>query len=615
MIQKHWVRCSVCGILVLSGVMGHEPLDLLAKDITLDLSPTASDIDSPSIELITPGEATTTTQTKISVKGIARNATSLKVNGTTVPVNEAGQFETSVDLPTLGVRTIQINAISKNGEQDSVFRSVRRLSPDKTNASAKSVGPDLVISQPENSFATSKEKAYVTGLVRNASRLMINDIAVNIDREGRYYYKLPLVVGENKVHVVAYDVDGASTEAWRTITRSSGLVTHAEVAAAAIAASASGNGSINAQSSDKEKFISMNLIDADIQQVITILSEKTGINFIGDSTLKGNITIHLKDVELTQALNLILISNGYNYQRIGDTIFVAQPERLANFKTQLIQVFQLKNIKAADAATILKTFISTNENESVQESSDENMLIIKASESTMKRLEGILEQIDRSKPQQAFIEVKVAEISKTDVDHMGLNWNTTGVATTYTLPLQQAFTHATLSDVSLGVGLDVLLQQSNAHVLATPRLSALNNKKASIFIGDKVSYTTTSTSTAGSSTTVQTIEVGIKLDMTPVINPVDNTIVVELSTEVSFISGFVSGVPQVQTRQAATTLRINDGETSVIGGLLSSKDSVSREGLPVLGNLPILGNLFTTNITDKSEKELIITITPKIVHI
>lgn len=561
------------------------------KDISISLDAAAQPaLDSPGIELYAPGEASTTTQGELTVKGIARNASTVKINGLTVPLNELGQFETVVKLSQLGTHTIEINAYSKNGEQDTVFRSVRRV------ADGNGTGPELLVIQPENSFTTSKEKVFVKGSVGGAKRLLINDRPTAVGPDGKFSDKIPLVIGENKIHFVAFDAQGVMTEAWRSITRTgSGLKAEYRV-------------------TDRDQYISLNLVETDIQQIITILTEKTGINFVGDSTLKGNITLHLKDIELNEALNIILKANGYDYQRVGNTVFIAQPERVASFKTQLIQVFQLKNMKAADASSILKNFISSSEGESIQESTDENILIVKAGENTMKRLENILEQIDRSKPQQALIEVKVAEISRTNLDHLGLDWDTSAVKTDYSVPLQQPIKNATLSSLGISVGLDALFSQSNAHVLATPRMSALNNKKASIFIGDEIKYVNTTSSSSGTSTEVETVEVGIKLDMTPIINPVDNSIVVEIATEVSFIDSYVSNVPQLQTRKASTTLRINDGETAVIGGLLSSKDSVTKEGIPLLGQLPVLGSFFSTNVQDKDERELIITITPQIVR-
>ena len=570
-------------------------LPLMAKDININLdSSPPSALESPAIELFSPGEATITSQSEIIVKGLARNATQLKVNGLVVAVDPVGQFQTTVKLPNLGTCAIEVDATNKNGEQDTVFRSVQRVADDG-GKTVGAVGPELSILQPENSFTTSKEKAFVKGVAVNATRLLINDRPTDLSSDGKFNDKVPLASGQNKIHFVAYTAKGASSEAWRTITRS-GSATGAD------------------KVSDRPQYISLNLVDTDIQQIINILTEKTGINFVGDSSLKGNVTLHLKDIELTEALNIILKANGYDYQRVGNTIFIAHPERVATFKTQLIQVFQLKNIKAADAAAILKNFINTAENESIQESADENLLIIKAGESSMKRVENILEQVDRSKPQQALIEVKVAEISRTNLDHFGLDWKTSGVQTSYAVPLQSPIREATLSGLGLSVGLDTLFSQGNAHVLATPRLSALNNKKASIFIGDEVSYTTSTTSSSGTSTTVEKVDVGIKLDMTPVINPVDNSVIVEIATEVSFISSFINNVPQLQTRKASTTLRINDGDTGVIGGLLSSKDSVTKAGIPVLGQLPILGTFFSTNVQDKDERELIITITPQIVR-
>ncbi len=569
------------------------PVTILAKEINVQLDQPSVPGQSPSIELMTPGDSTTTYESFVMVRGIVRSAERLQVNGQEVPIGNAGEFETRVPLPKPGLFMIQIDALRKNGEKDSVIRSVKRLTKEAGDNEVQN--PELTILEPPHAFTTSKSKVLVKGLAKGATRVEVNNNPVEIGDGGRFSTKVPLVLGENTVHVTAYKADGTFTEALRTLTYST---------------IAPGQEDLG------KKYISLNVIDTDIQDIIPIMTEKTGLNFIGDKSMVGHITIHLKDVELDKALDLILKANGYDYERIGNTIFIAPRANLASFKTLLIQVYQLKNVKSADAMNILKNFISSDQGESIQESADENMLIIKAMQSTFERLESILEQIDRSKPQQVIIEVKVAEISRSKLDKLGLKIDTSGLKTTYTVPLQAPIHEATLSNIGLAANLDATFEQANAHVLATPRLSALNNKEASIFIGDEVPYVNTSTSASGGTTSeVETVEVGVRLKMTPLINPVDSSITVQISTEVSFISGYISNIPQVQTREASTTLRINDGETAVIGGLLSSTDTVTKTGLPLLGQLPVIGSFFASTVEDKDERELIITITPQIINI
>ena len=91
-----------------------------AKEITLDVSQEGRALESPSIELLAPGEATSTGQNQISVRGVVRNAISLKINDISVEISKAGQFQTQVPLPNIGVNTLEISAFSKNGEQVSM---------------------------------------------------------------------------------------------------------------------------------------------------------------------------------------------------------------------------------------------------------------------------------------------------------------------------------------------------------------------------------------------------------------------------------------------------------------------------------------------------------------
>ena len=157
----------------------------------------------------------------------------------------------------------------------------------------------------------------------------------------------------------------------------------------------------------------------------------------------------------------------------------------------------------------------------------------------------------------------------------------------------------------------------SAKILAKPRIKAINEKEAEIFIGDKVPYVEFTSDPSGRVVeAVKFVDAGINLKVMPSINPHTKEVRMDLAPEVSYINGFKgknNDIPIVRKRRVTTTVWVKDGETVIIGGLFNSSDSDSLAKVPFLGDLPLLGNLFTANKTEKEETELIITVTPKIV--
>jgi type IV pilus assembly protein PilQ len=163
---------------------------------------------------------------------------------------------------------------------------------------------------------------------------------------------------------------------------------------------------------------------------------------------------------------------------------------------------------------------------------------------------------------------------------------------------------------------DLLIHDGNAKVLAQPKLVTLNGKEASMLAGQRIPYLVSQTVFAGGAAaptqTVQIEEVGIKLSITPLINA-DGFITVHIRPEVSSVTGFrgVAGdLPVVSTRQAETTVRLKDGSSVLIGGLLAQEKTTTMTKVPLLGNVPWLGAFFRHENTTTSNRDLVIEVTP-----
>jgi type II secretory pathway component GspD/PulD (secretin) len=153
-------------------------------------------------------------------------------------------------------------------------------------------------------------------------------------------------------------------------------------------------------------------------------------------------------------------------------------------------------------------------------------------------------------------------------------------------------------------------------LLANPRISTLNGKDAEIFVGDQVPYTVTTVTGGVATTEVRFVEPGIRLKITPSIVE-DDFVVMQVEPEVSFIFAFRgenSDVPQVKTREARANVRIKNNETVVIGGLIDQEDKENLSKMPFVGDLPLIGNIFSYQKRTILDTELIITVTPTVVR-
>jgi type II secretory pathway component GspD/PulD (secretin) len=161
--------------------------------------------------------------------------------------------------------------------------------------------------------------------------------------------------------------------------------------------------------------------------------------------------------------------------------------------------------------------------------------------------------------------------------------------------------------------LTALAQKGLSKILSNPKVTTINNKEAKILVGQRIPYTTTTVSTAGSTQATQFLDVGIKLTVTPTIN-IDQKITLQVHPEVSLFVRSDPAGPVIGTREALTTVLINNGETVVIGGLITEEDRKLGTQVPLLGDLPIIGHLFKRDYNTKDRTELLVFLTPQILN-
>jgi type IV pilus assembly protein PilQ len=401
--------------------------------------------------------------------------------------------------------------------------------------------------------------------------------------------------------------------------------------------------SVAARAASLDRPITLDADDASLPAVLKILAEKGDLNIVtGPGVSSGKITIHLKDVPVEQAVNLVVRAAGLAYERIGNSILVADAKALRDETGLSSYTLTLQYADASEVAAALKGL-----SDNIQVDRGGNRLIVVTSPRVIADMQTIVQQLDQP-ARQVMLEARVIEVSTDGLKKLGIDWDllnrqgftfvegTTDATFGGTLDEPSGLTDAPIVNGTPGtndvwklrnfnrvpkafrVFLDALVQDGNARVLASPKLVTLNGKEASMLSGTRIPYqtgqTVFATGAAAPTTTVQHEEVGIKLSITPLINA-DGYITVRIRPEVSSITGFrgtAADLPVVATRQAETTVRLKDGNTVLIGGLLSEEETTNVTRVPLLGDLPLLGRLFQHSKTTKAKRDLVIEVTPRL---
>jgi type IV pilus assembly protein PilQ len=384
--------------------------------------------------------------------------------------------------------------------------------------------------------------------------------------------------------------------------------------------------------------ISLDAEDAYIPSVLKILAEKGGLNIItGPGVTNGRISIHMRDVPVDQAVNLVVRAAGLAYERIGNSVLVADAQSLKEETGLSSYVVELRYATAADVQAALADLTKN-----IQVDKSGNRLIIVTSPRVIAEIQDIVDRMDQP-VQQVMLEARIVEVSTDALKELGIDWDQINRQTFVIvegdsgssapgalperlplIPRNQGkndlfeFTHWSRQAKAFQLALDMLIHDGNARVLANPRVATLNGREANMIVGQRIPYEVSQTIFAGNAaaptTTIQREEVGIKLKLTPLINP-DGFITTTISPEVSSVVGFVGqngDLPVVSTRQATSTVRLKDGNSVIIGGLINEENTTNITKVPILGDIPGIGLLFQHRRVVKSKRDLVIEVTPHI---
>jgi general secretion pathway protein D len=400
------------------------------------------------------------------------------------------------------------------------------------------------------------------------------------------------------------------------------------------------------------KPVTLQFREASVRQVFEAISRSTGLNIVLDRDIRADLrtTIFVKDASVEDAIDLILLQNQLEKRSLNANSLMIYPATAAKQKDYAelrVRTFQLSNADAGQISNLLKSMLKVKE---VLTDAKTNTLIIRDTAEVIAVAEQLVAANDVPDP-EVMLEVEVLEVSATRAEQLGLQWPTgvslstqgtsaaaatTGAAATTSGSLTLGDLRRTWSTFAngrdsllvspLGLGINFNLTDSDANILASPRIRARNKEKARIMVGDRVPVITNliSPGSGGSGSngnvltgSIQYVEVGLKLDVEPQVYA-DNDVGIKINLEVSNIVSQISsnsGVAyQIGTRSAQTSLRLRDGETQVLAGLINDEDRNTASKVPGLGQLPILGHLFRNDSDSRKKSEIVLSITPHIIR-
>ena len=381
--------------------------------------------------------------------------------------------------------------------------------------------------------------------------------------------------------------------------------------------------------SKQEKPINLEFRDAKLTMVFEALSRASGINFVVDKDVKGDTktTIYLKDLSVNSALDLLVVQQALRRKVLTDNtilVYPNTPEKRKLYDEQVVKTFYLTHAEPKQAMNLLKTMLDSKV---LFMDEKARLVVMRDSPEAVRMAEKLMGSLDLPEA-EVMLEVEVIEIQRSKLTELGIKYPTqftlsAGAAAGFTLENLLNLTKDQILATPLSATANFRREITAADILASPRIRARSREKAKILIGDRVPVITNSTTplgTGGSVVTgqVQYIEVGLKLDVEPVIYR-DNDVAIKLTLEVSSIVREISQANgslayQIGTRTASTLLQLKDGETQVLAGLISDDERQASNRIPGLGDLPVIGRLFSTQRDEKKKSELVLSITPHVVR-
>lgn len=387
------------------------------------------------------------------------------------------------------------------------------------------------------------------------------------------------------------------------------------------------------------KKVSLEFRDAEIRAVFESITRASGLNIVFDRDVSQDMqtTIYLRNTSIRAALDKLAMINNLAWRKLDEhtlLVYGDDATKQRDYQRLVVHSFHLSSAEAKTVANSLRTVLKFRD---MVIDEKLNMIVVRDTPEAIELAEKLVAMHDVADP-EVMLEVEILEVKRSLLQDLGVKWPGSATLTplgsltssTDSSGTTTSTSQLTLRDMMqltpgrLGVTIDSLSvkaqkNDSDINLLANPRIRTRNREKAKILIGERVpNISSTATSTGFVSENIAYVDVGLKLDVEPQIYP-NGEVAIKLVLEVSSINESVatkSGTVayRIGTRTTTTSLRLRDGETQVLGGLIQDNDRKSVSRVPLLGDIPLLGRLFSQHGDDKSKTEIILSITPRVVR-
>ncbi len=389
-----------------------------------------------------------------------------------------------------------------------------------------------------------------------------------------------------------------------------------------------------------KKEMTIEFKDVAVKQVFDVISHTSGINFIFDSEVKTDkkTSIFLKHSTVDSAIRFALIANQLDKLILDNNTILIYPNtatKQKEYQEMAVRTFFLTNADAKNVATMLKTIVKS---QNIYVDEKLNMLMLRDTPEAIKFAEKLVALQDVAEP-EVMLEVEVIEVQKTLLQDLGIQWPASLGLTPQPLSVLQTNNSSTGTTNTAGLSLNDLLHQnkntlgatlgattinanaqdSNTKLLTNPRIRVRNHEKAKILIGERVpNITSTATATGFVSQSINYIDIGLTLNVEPTVY-LDDNVGIKVSLEVSSILSQITtqsgtNAYEIGTRNATTVLRLKNGETDILAGLIDSQERTSGNKIPGVGDMPILGRLFGATTDNDQNTEIVLSITPHLIR-
>ena len=369
-----------------------------------------------------------------------------------------------------------------------------------------------------------------------------------------------------------------------------------------------------------EHRISMTMKDADLADVMDMISREKRVNIFVSTDSAEEVSFSLYDMTLPDAIHAIANAAGFAVEHYNGNYFIVDRNEAGKYAPDSItkvRSFELQYVSVEEMQSLLSPYLSDYGEITIFE--EKNIFLIQDTPEFLQRTAALVRQIDKQ-PAQILIEAKILEVTLTNEDSSGLDWTrffdsdggTGEVGAQGLNNPSSAGLFFTYSNSNISAALDALTSQGRVRTLSSPKLLAVEDQESSVIVGDRRGYSVITTINQVTTESIEFLESGVILRVTPSVDA-NGKVMMDIHPEVSTgVIDPLTGIPSQSTTEVTTRMIVPDGHTIFVGGLIKHRVEESKQGIPIVSRIPGVGRLFSRRENNKTNTETIVLITPTV---